>query len=641
MTADVLLVSAPVMSVLRPSAALGLLQAALGEVGVTAHSLYLNLVFADMIGIDLNERLGDDLPSHLLAGEWLFEADSRAAETANRAAFEQQLHAALKTHNLTDLSDIKAKTAPAFIEQAARAILVRKPRIVGFTTMFQQTMASLRIAALVKRASPDIIICFGGANCHGPMGDVLIRNYPQIDYIFTGEADGLFPEFVKTLLTGGVPRRTQGWLDRQLAPHLLTEPARQLDAMPIPDYSDYFSQLADVSEAYRIHSSVPFESSRGCWWGQKNHCTFCGLNASSMVFREKSGSRVLRELDVLARAYGIKRFSACDNILSMGHVDRVMGELDGNPQQYRFFYEIKSNLDEHKLRMLGKAGVVWIQPGIESLSDPVLKLMRKGVDRMLNLRLLRNCREFGMCVVWSMLYGFPGETAADYDDVASIVPMLHHLQPPVGCGRIRLDRFSPNFEQAGTIGFTEVNPVCAYGAIFNLAADALFDLAYFFDGYAPQAARETDLQPLKQATSAWREAWLAGVTPPRLTALPVEQRCVIEDTRTCAVDRFYLASELETVIIAQCRSVRAIAGFDALTANWSVDEIEVALGNLLYRNYLLADRDRVISLVVTGGNELFNDEDRADMPFGSIGPCTTASNITGEQHERRSATTGG
>ncbi|WLI13456.1 MULTISPECIES: RiPP maturation radical SAM C-methyltransferase [Pseudomonas] len=618
MTTDVLLVSAPVMSVLRPSAALGLLQSALTAIGVRTESLYLNLMFAEMIGIDLNERLGETLPSHLLAGEWLFEQPAPAVNAKNRAVFEGQLNTALEQHKFDDLEAIKSKTAPAFILQAAQAILRRKPRILGFTTMFQQTMASLEIAASVKRAAPEIIICFGGANCHGPMGAVLIQHYPQIDYVFTGEADALFPDFVKALLAGRSPRRTQGWLGRMSGTHPLSQPVRELDDLPIPDYSDYFSQLARMSEAHRIRSSVPFESSRGCWWGQKNHCTFCGLNATSMVFREKSGNRVLRELGVLARAYGIKRFSACDNILSMGHVDRVIAELDGNVQQYRFFYEIKSNLDEAKLRILGKAGVVWIQPGIESLSDPVLKLMRKGVDRMLNLRLLRNCREFGMCAIWSMLYGFPGEAAADFDDVARIVPMLEHLQPPVGCGRIRLDRFSPNFEQAEAIGFTDVQPVSSYGAIFNLPADALFGLAYFFDGYAPRAASESDLIPLKQAIAAWRSAWLPGTTPPRLVALPCEGRCLIEDTRRCAIERFFVASELETAIIGHCRSARAIAKFDILTDRWSPSEIEAALGNLLYRNYLLTDQDRVISLIVTSGNELFSDEDRADLPFGYV-----------------------
>jgi len=72
MSTDVLFCSAPVMSVVRPSAALGLLQALLRQRGIRAETLYLNLTFADRIGLDLNEQLAEKLPSHLLAGDWLF-----------------------------------------------------------------------------------------------------------------------------------------------------------------------------------------------------------------------------------------------------------------------------------------------------------------------------------------------------------------------------------------------------------------------------------------------------------------------------------------------------------------------------------------------------------------------------------------
>ena len=87
--------------------------------------------------------------------------------------------------------------------------------------------------------------------------------------------------------------------------------------------------------------------------------------------------------------------------------------------------------------------------------------MRKGVSALLNLRLLRNCRELGVGLVWSILYGFPGEPRDAYDAVAKMAPLLEHLQPPVGCGRIRLDRFSPNFERAAEIGFRNVTPMPA------------------------------------------------------------------------------------------------------------------------------------------------------------------------------------
>jgi radical SAM superfamily enzyme YgiQ (UPF0313 family) len=60
---------------------------------------------------------------------------------------------------------------------------------------------------------------------------------------------------------------------------------------------------------------IPFESARGCWWGAKHHCTFCGLNGSAMRFRAKSPQRVLSELADLARRHHSFRFEAVDNIL--------------------------------------------------------------------------------------------------------------------------------------------------------------------------------------------------------------------------------------------------------------------------------------------------------------------------------------
>src|SRR3954465_271775 len=39
------------------------------------------------------------------------------------------------------------------------------------------------------------------------------------------------------------------------------------------------------------------ETARGCWWGAKNHCTFCGLNGETMGFRAKSADRVMTEIE--------------------------------------------------------------------------------------------------------------------------------------------------------------------------------------------------------------------------------------------------------------------------------------------------------------------------------------------------------
>lgn len=616
---DVLLVSAPIMSVVRPSAALGLLQATLTRSGLSASSLYLNLTFAQWIGLDLNERLAGGLPSHLLIGDWIFaEALGMDRIRPLDETYERERHSALDKAGIGDLDALRAEYAQAFVRFAAEKIMDSRPRVVGFTTMFEQTVASLAIAAAVKASSPDTLVCFGGANCHGPMGTVLREHFPQIDYVFTGEADQTFAPFVKALLQQDAAHHGA---ERSLALSngvVATRPTENLDELPVPDYSDFFAQLSELEEHGRVRPSIPFESSRGCWWGQKHHCTFCGLNAEGMTFREKSPGRVRDDLETLVARHAIVRMAATDNILSPKHVANVLEPMASEHRGLNLFYEIKSNLDEDKLRTLARSGVTWVQPGIENLSDPILRLMRKGVDRLLNVRLLRNCRELGLGVIWSILYGFPDEPAEEYDAAAEIVPLLEHLQPPVGCGRIRLDRFSPNYEQAETIGFRSVRPFRSYAAIYQIPDEALSNLAYFFEGEAPSSATERDLEKLRTAVKRWRAHWFDAPEPPVLRAFPMDGGYLIEDSRSVAVEPFHFAGEAEAVVLDLCRSPRVDKDLDKLAAHLSSDALQSALASLRSRGFVLQHGPRLLSLPAMAGKEEVDEQARADLPFGYL-----------------------
>ncbi|WP_245315330.1 radical SAM protein [Bradyrhizobium yuanmingense] len=99
-------------------------------------------------------------------------------------------------------------------------------------------------------------------------------------------------------------------------------------------------------------------------------------------------------------------------------------------------------LKRHEVEKLAAAGVRWIQPGIESLDTRVLKLMRKGTASAHNVLLLKWCRQYGVRVSWSLLWGFPGESDAWYAQMASWLPLLHHLQPGPAV-RLRYQRYSP------------------------------------------------------------------------------------------------------------------------------------------------------------------------------------------------------
>ena len=98
-----------------------------------------------------------------------------------------------------------------------------------------------------------------------------------------------------------------------------------LGSLPIPDYDDFFAAAHELelpSTVAGAEVSIPFESARGCWWGAKHHCSFCGIFTGQLAFRSKSPERVRHELDALADRYGVPTLFAVDNIMDQRYVGR-------------------------------------------------------------------------------------------------------------------------------------------------------------------------------------------------------------------------------------------------------------------------------------------------------------------------------
>ena len=131
---------------------------------------------------------------------------------------------------------------------------------------------------------------------------------------------------------------------------------------------------------------------------------------------------------------------AVDNILDMRYFRDVLPRLRDRPLGLTLFYETKANLTKAQVQLLRDAGVLAIQPGVESLSSHVLQLMRKGVTALQNIQLLKWCSQYQVTAAWNLLYGFPGETVEDYEALAGTLDALWHLPPPHAVGAVRMDR---------------------------------------------------------------------------------------------------------------------------------------------------------------------------------------------------------
>ena len=521
----VVLVSMPFMDIDRPSIQLGLLNAIAHAHGFPSRTMHANLDFAAQIGEDYYRALS----AHrgVLLGDWLFSlaAFGDAApdpdsgfldEFAEKIRYIGGPWADLRAR----LLKTRYQDVPAYLESLANQVVWNNTRLVGFTSTFQQNSASLALARLLKERYPNMIILFGGANFDGDMGVELVRSVDWIDAAVAGEGDLAFPRLLSALATGDDPSTIPGLIWR--TEHTVTvapssQPMVKLDDLPVPDYGEYF----DRAEATGIQLGVahrdiwiPFEAARGCWWGAKHHCTFCGLNGNSMTFRAKSPDRLLNELAEQARRYRSFRFEAVDNILDMHYLSSLLPALIESAVDYELFYEVKANLTRPQLRLMALAGVNRIQPGLESLSSKVLNIMRKGVGAAQNVNLLRWARFYDIDVAWNILYGFPGETEQDYAAQAAIIPYLVHLQPPSDVTRIWLERFSPLYTEPDTFGLLSRAPERSYGYVYPSSVN-LERIAYFFEYVLDGALPDSAYADLRQAVTEWSEAWAAD-RPPEL-----------------------------------------------------------------------------------------------------------------------------
>jgi ribosomal peptide maturation radical SAM protein 1 len=432
------------------------------------------------------------------------------------------------------------------------------------------------------------------------MGQQMIRSFSWIDYVATSEADLSFPKLIENLLVRNDLNAPPGILGRDEGPNN-AELVSDMDAIPIPDYSEFFARARSSTLGSALNPVALIETSRGCWWGAKHHCTFCGLNGATMAFRSKSIERCVREFTAVSEQHQVKRIDCVDNILDTRYIKSLFPLLAAENLDLSLFYEVKANLGYDQLQLMRAGGVRGIQPGIESFSDQVLRIMRKGCTAFQNIQLLRWCRELEIDVVWNILAGFPGESPQEYDRQADLVPLLTHLTPPTCCTPVRLDRFSPFYSSPGEFGFGRVRPAAAYYYVFPLERRELARLAYFFDfDYLDQRDPECYMKRLREEVGKWWGVQLkADGKKPRLDAKPHPRGVLIEDTRETAVKEQDVLSGISAQLYLSCDTARNVRSL-ARSLSHAIDDAEVRaiLDGFVAAKTMVRVDDHYLSLAV-------------------------------------------
>jgi ribosomal peptide maturation radical SAM protein 1 len=603
----VLLVSMPCAAIERPSIGLGLLQAHCQRLGVECETRYLALRFAEQIGPADYGWLTNEVPYTAFAGEWLFAESLYGLRPQEDHDYVDQVlrdgwH--LGDPEIARLWRMRS-AVELFLDDCMASIPWPDFTFVGFTSIFQQNLASLALAARVKRAHPQLTIAFGGPNWEEAMGVTLRAAFPFVDLAFSGEADHSFPAVLQALQAGrspaGIPGVAGDWTNPSKAPPSAGR-VEDLNEVPVPDYDPFFEQLRSSPSLRGIAPTLLVETARGCWWGQRHHCTFCGLNGATMTFRSKAPDRVVKEISHLHSRYGAATFSVVDDILDMSYFQTVLPALAEAGLPTNFFWEVKANLSRDQVRQLRDAKVCFIQPGIESLSDHVLALMRKGTTAFRNIELLKWCQEYGVKPLWNLLFGFPGETEADYETTIGLIEAIWHLDPPTGYGPVRLDRFSPYHADPAAFGMVNVRPMAPFVHLYPFDTATTMNIAYYFDfDYADGRAPDSVARGAIDLARAWMADTRRGTLQMRHTE---DGELRLLDTRRHLADapkraRLHTWKAAAYLACDRPQKVDKLLQLPELAdGGISEEELRRFLGRCVDEQFMVTDATRWLSLAV-------------------------------------------
>lgn len=184
---------------------------------------------------------------------------------------------------------------------------------------------------------------------------------------------------------------------------------RDIDVLATPNYDDLPLEMY-LDRPVRLMVM----GNRGCYWAK---CTFCAhfwsLGVGAM--RDRSALKLVQDMHELQERHGVRSFYFCDESM---YPPTLEGLCDLVPEtgldvKWGGMIRFEESLDREFLQRMYDAGCYSLFFGLESMSQAMQDVIKKGTDVDVVWRTLRDCKEIGIKVHLFFILGIPGETEAD------------------------------------------------------------------------------------------------------------------------------------------------------------------------------------------------------------------------------------
>ncbi|RCK80109.1 MAG: Radical SAM domain protein [Candidatus Ozemobacter sibiricus] len=322
--------------------------------------------------------------------------------------------------------------------------------VIGFSVMANLLPFALLAMKEVKQRYPDRFLVLGGVGAKAVEEQIMTR-FPWVDAIAVGEGERTGPELLAAWQAGADLRQVAGLVvrgpDGQVVRTPRRERIRNLDALPLPAF-----HKVDLPR----YQGYGLMSTRGCPYP----CTFCSVAPvwdHDSTFR--SVDHIIAEMRHLHEQAGVKMFLFQDEFF-VCNKPKVMAFCQklretGLPVLWKAFGRVDLT-DREMMETMAAAGCVELRFGIESGSDRVLQLVKKGFTAEQAIARVGEAVQIFPRVDAFYVWGFPFETMEDFHQTvfqmvmlrkmgARILPSLLCLLPQTELFRENRERYPLDF----------------------------------------------------------------------------------------------------------------------------------------------------------------------------------------------------
>ncbi len=328
---------------------------------------------------------------------------------------------------------------PKLYKNWARQIADEKPEVVGFSLLGSNISNSVLVAKELRNLMPGVMIVCGGPSLTRENMGCIDEAFTFSDYVIEGEGEKALVEFVNCYQQkDDFTKLKQLWFkdDRGELQYTGHTNLQNIDEIPYPDFTDF------DRKAYASPDKLPLLFSRGCIL----NCNYCENKWNHLTQRSRSGRNVFDELKHHVNKYNIKEYMFNDDSLISSKTMRQLDEYcdltiaEGLVMPWSVYgTRVERLITEPFLNKLRRSGMERVSLGVESFSSRVQKEMGKSsryddADKM--------CRMFaqqGIRTESWIIYGYPTETDADFDET-----LQWFIHNPEILSHVIANAFGPN-----------------------------------------------------------------------------------------------------------------------------------------------------------------------------------------------------